>query len=128
MRKLRRMLALRYYKIKGKFISQLKNIMKAVHDSIKSEEDDLYKKYLNHCVIMISKVWRGYHLRRFVKPRLLRELKAKRTFTAAVRGWKLRRIMSNTREVINVKREMAEIGYEMRRVFKHHDLKKEQQF
>jgi hypothetical protein len=47
--------------------------------------------------------------------KLVRELKAFRVFTAGVQGWKIRRIMQGTREVINIKREMAEIGFEMRR-------------
>lgn len=76
----------------------------------------MYQKYLNHCVLTIQKTWRGYFMREYIRPKLIRQLRAYKTFTAAVKGWKVRKIMSSTREVINIKREMAEIGFEMRRV------------
>ena len=53
MRKLRRILALRYYKIRSKLISQLITALKAVHENQKTQEDEIYQKYLNHCVTMI---------------------------------------------------------------------------
>jgi len=70
---------------------------------------------MNHCVVMIQKTWRGHYIRTHIVTKLVRELKAFRVFTAGVQGWKIRRIMQGTREVINIKREMAEIGFEMRR-------------
>lgn len=45
----------------------------------------------------------------------MRQLKAIRVLTAAAKGWKVRKIMQTAREVINIKRELAEIGYEQRR-------------
>ena len=45
----------------------------------------------------------------------MRELKAVMVLTAAVKGYKIRKIMVNAREVIGIKREMADIGNEMRR-------------
>ncbi len=89
--------------------------MHAVHESMKTQEDEIYHKYLCHCVLMIQKTWRGYFVRKEVRPRLVREFMAIRMLTAWVQGWKIRRIMGAAREVINIKREMAEIGFEMRR-------------
>ncbi len=77
----------------------------------------MYQKYINHCVLTLQKTWRGYYMRKYIRPKLVQELRAYKIFTAAVKGWKVRKIMSSTREVINIKREMAEIGFEMRRVF-----------
>ena len=77
----------------------------------------MYQKYINHCVLTLQKTWRGYYMRKYIGPKLVQELRAYKIFTAAVKGWKVRKIMSSTREVINIKREMAEIGFEMRRVF-----------
>ncbi len=39
MRKLRRILALRYYRLRSKFLQQLVNAMKQAHESLKSHED-----------------------------------------------------------------------------------------
>jgi len=64
---------------------------------------------------MIQKTWRGHNIRKTIMPLIIREYRARRVFTAGVQGWKIRRIMSGTREVINIKREMAEIGFELRR-------------
>jgi hypothetical protein len=50
-----------------------------------------------------------------VSERLNRELRGYRTIGAAVKGWKVRRIMATSKEVINIKREMADITYDMRR-------------
>ena len=116
MRKLRRMLALRYYKLRTKFIQQVVHSLKTAHEAVKNQEDEMFQKYLNHCVILIQKTWRGHHFRAFIRPKIVTQLRAYKTFTAAVQGWKVRRIMSSTREVITIKREMAEIGFEMRRV------------
>ena len=75
----------------------------------------MFQKYLNHCVVMVQKTWRGHYTRKEMLPRIIKEYRANRVFTAGVQGWKVRRIMSGTREVINIKREMAEIGFELRR-------------
>ena len=115
MRKLRRILALRYYRIRSKFISQLITSMKTVYESKKTQEDEMYQKYMSHCVVLIQKTWRGFYLRKYLQPRLMRELRAVMVLTAAVKGYKVRKIMFNAREVINIKREMADIGNEMRR-------------
>ena len=66
---------------------------------------------------MIQKTWRGYYLRANIKPRLMRELRALQIFRSAVKGWKIRKIMYHTNEVLQIKRDMAEIGLEMRRTF-----------
>jgi hypothetical protein len=50
-------------------------------------------------------------------PKVVRQLRACRVFSAAVRGWKIRRIMNQTNEVIAIKREMADINYDMRQLF-----------
>jgi len=53
MRKLRRILALRYYRLRSKFLQQLVNAMKQAHESLKSHEVEMYQKYINHCVVTI---------------------------------------------------------------------------
>lgn len=50
-----------------------------------------------------------------MNPRLMNELGAMRVLGAAVKGWKVRKIMSHTKEVINIKREMADVSYDLRR-------------
>lgn len=47
----------------------------------------------------------------------MKELRALSVLGAAVKGWKIRKIMNHTKDVINIKREMADIAYEMRRTF-----------
>jgi myosin heavy subunit len=89
--------------------------MKQAHETLKAQEDEMFQKYLNHCVVMIQKTWRGHYIRNQIMPQTIRKYKAMRVFTAGIQGWKIRRIMSGTREVINIKREMAEIGFDLRR-------------
>jgi len=45
----------------------------------------------------------------------MRELRAYQVVGAAVRGYKVRKIMGHTKEVINIKREMADVTYDLRR-------------
>ena len=73
---------------------------------------------MTHCVVLIQKTWRGFYLRRYLQPRLMSELRAVMTLTAATKGFKVRKIMQCSREAINLKREMTEINQEIRRALK----------
>jgi hypothetical protein len=64
---------------------------------------------------MVQKTFRGYYLRKYAKPTLLRELKAIKVLTAAAKGYKVRKIMGHTKDVISIKREMADMTYDLRR-------------
>lgn len=65
MRKIRRMIALRYYRIRSKFVQNLISLMKQSYEARKSQEDEMLKKYMAHCVVLIQKTWRGYYLRKY---------------------------------------------------------------
>jgi myosin heavy subunit len=58
--------------------------MKQAHDTLKAQEDEIFQKYLNHCVVMIQKTWRGHYIRNQVMPQTIRKYKAMRVFTAGI--------------------------------------------
>ena len=119
------MLSLRYYKIRTRLFTQFVAAMKSVKEAIRAQEAEIYQKYIGHCVMLIQKTWRGYYLRAHIKPRLMKELRALNVLRAAVKGWKIRKIMNHTSEVLQIKREMAEIGIEMRRTFMFNNTSKQ---
>ncbi|CDW78921.1 UNKNOWN [Stylonychia lemnae] len=72
-------------------------------------DSDLFQKYLEHCVLFIQKVWKGYYTRRYFIQNLLMKYKRRRVMNAVVQGWKIRRILTGCREVIAIKRDLVEI-------------------
>jgi len=114
MRKLRRMISIAYGRVKVKFIKQLVQGLKEQSAKNKNEEEEMFLQYIEHCVIFIQKSWRGYHQRKWVIPNKVRFNFSYRNILKLVQGWKIRKILTECREIINIKRSIAEIENSMR--------------
>ena len=65
MRKFRRLMSVAYGKYRLKFLQQLCSMISQAHENKKMMDDDMFRKYVEHCVIFIQKVWKGYYSRNF---------------------------------------------------------------
>ena len=64
---------------------------------------------MDHCVLFIQKVWKGYYTRRYFINNLITKYRRRRALNAVIKGWKIRRILAGCREVIAIKRDLNEI-------------------
>lgn len=65
-RKFRRLMSIAYGKYRVKFLQGLVKMMTQSHENKKMMEDDMFKKYVEHCVVFIQKVWKGFASRTFL--------------------------------------------------------------
>eukprot|EP00347_Sterkiella_histriomuscorum_P022601 403337869 len=109
MRKFRRLMSVAYGKYRLKFLQQLCSMISQAHENKKMMDDDMFRKYVEHCVTFIQKVWKGYYSRNFKQVSIINRYKYRRALNAVVKGWKIRRILSSCREVIAIKRDMNDL-------------------
>jgi hypothetical protein len=58
---------------------------------------------------MIQKVWRGILARRHAVPRIVHKARLTRRLRAMVIGWRVRRVITRSREVLRVRKDLLQI-------------------
>ena len=60
------MMSVAYGKYRFKIIQQLVQSLRQVHDHQSLMQDEMFQKYLEHCVQMIQKIWKGHYERNYL--------------------------------------------------------------
>lgn len=79
-------------------VGQLVDGMRSAFLTIKNEKGVLLSRYVHHCATKLQKVYRGHYTRKVTVPVKSAFKTLETTFTAIVKGWKIRRIMK-TKEI-----------------------------
>ena len=108
MRKFRRILSIAYGRRRAKLIKQLITVLKEVGKQVQSEQEAIFQNFVTHCATTIQSVWRGQRFRKYKMNKLIYIYRRRRLLNALIKGWRTRKIMTQTREFIGVRRDLGE--------------------
>ena len=100
-----------YRKMHSKLIKTVIYLLLEVLQQREMERQKLYARYIIHCATVIQCAWRGYLVRKQYSKKLKASKQASHRILALVQGWKIRRIMKETKEVKALKDQIADIEF-----------------